>query len=336
MGVTNSGKSSNIAFHTWVTREEKWKAVGHKGITLWMSGLSGSGKSTISVALEQALVQKQAQSYFVYRLDGDNLRFGLNNALGFSPDDRKENVRRVAEVSKLFAEAGAIVVAGLISPYAADRQFARDIHANASLPFMEVFVDAPLKAVEDRDPKGLYKKAREGKIKGFTGIDAPYERPEYAEVHIRTDLHSVTECVNIILDKLDEAGIHLHRTFRPMPEPTEEKSCSGAGAPHGGSLVSTVISDAALKSKLIAEASATLDLSERQACDVALLMFGGFSPLTGFMKKADYDGVVDNMRLANGILFSMPVVLDVPDTSLRGKKVLLKYNGVNMAIMEAE
>merc|ERR1712087_585047 len=103
------------------------------------------------------------------------------------PEDRKENVRRVAETSKLFAEAGAIVIAGLISPYAADRDFAREIHKNSSLPFMEVFVDAPLNAVEQRDPKGLYKKAREGKIKGFTGIDAPYERPESPEVHVRTD-----------------------------------------------------------------------------------------------------------------------------------------------------
>merc|ERR1712190_226390 len=200
----------------------------------------------------------------------------------------------------------------------------------------EVFIDAPLKEVEARDPKGLYKKAREGKIKGFTGIDAPYEAPENPEVHCRTDQLSIMQSANKIMEKLDEAGIHLHRTFRPMPEPTEEKSCSGAGSPHGGALVNTVISDAALKKKLIAEASATIELSERQACDVALLMFGGFSPLTGFMKKADYDGVVDNMRLTNGVLFSLPVVLDVPDTSLRGKKVLLKYKGVNMAVMEAD
>merc|ERR1712176_1444915 len=170
---------------------------GHKGVTLWMTGLSGSGKSTVSVALEHALVHGQPKSYFVYRLDGDNLRFGLNRDLGFSPADRKENVRRVAEVAKLFAEAGAIVIAGLISPYAADRQFAREVHTNASLPFMEVFVDAPLKAVEERDPKGLYKKARAGKIKGFTGIDAPYERPMHAEVHLRTDLTSVPQGVNI-------------------------------------------------------------------------------------------------------------------------------------------
>merc|ERR1719252_515467 len=143
--VKTSGKSTNIAFHSGVPREDKWKAVGHKGITLWMTGLSGSGKSTVSVALEHALVHSQPKSYFVYRLDGDNLRFGLNKELGFTPEDRKENLRRVAEVSKLFAEAGAIVIAGLISPYKADRQYAREIHVNASLPFMEVFIDAPLK-----------------------------------------------------------------------------------------------------------------------------------------------------------------------------------------------
>mmetsp|Transcript_24945 Transcript_24945/g.83225 ORF Transcript_24945/g.83225 Transcript_24945/m.83225 type:complete len:247 (+) Transcript_24945:73-813(+) len=216
-------KSSNIKYHEGLTREDKWKSIGHKGITLWMTGLSGSGKSTISVALEHALVTKQPRPYFVYRLDGDNLRFGLNRDLGFSPEDRKENVRRVAEVSRLFAEAGAIVIAGLISPYAADRAYAREVHANASLPFLEVFVDAPLSTVESRDPKGLYKKAREGKIKGFTGIDAPYDKPESPEVHVRTDLYSVTQSVNIILEKLDENGIHLQTTFRPLDE--NERDC---------------------------------------------------------------------------------------------------------------
>merc|ERR1719377_451938 len=153
--------ATNIKYHEGINREEKWKSVGHKGITLWMTGLSGSGKSTVSVALEHALVHSQPKSYFVYRLDGDNLRFGLNKDLGFTPEDRKENVRRVAEVSKLFAEAGAIVIAGLISPYAADREYAREAHMNSSLPFMEVFIDAPLGVVESRDPKGLYKKARQ-------------------------------------------------------------------------------------------------------------------------------------------------------------------------------
>jgi len=223
--VQTSGRSTNVAYHSGISREEKWKSVGHKGVTLWMTGLSGSGKSTISVALEHALVHNQPKSYFVYRLDGDNLRFGLNRDLGFTPADRKENVRRVAEVSKLFAEAGAIVIAGLISPYVADRAYAREVHKNASLPFLEVFVDAPLATVESRDPKGLYKKAREGKIKGFTGIDAPYEKPENPEVHCRTDLLSVPHSINLILEKLDDAGIHLQRKFRPIPEEQGEGSC---------------------------------------------------------------------------------------------------------------
>merc|ERR1719420_2416770 len=187
-------------------------------MTLWMTGLSGSGKSTISVALERALVQEQSRSYFVYRLDGDNLRFGLNRDLGFTAEDRKQNVRRVAETAKLFAEAGAIVVAGLISPYKADRMFAREVHQNASLPFMEVFIDAPLSVVEGRDPKGLYKKARAGKIKGFTGIDAPYEAPDSPEIHVRTDQNSIFESVNLILEKLDAEGVHLAQSFKPLEE----------------------------------------------------------------------------------------------------------------------
>jgi adenylylsulfate kinase len=215
-------KSTDIKYHTGITREAKWASTGHKGITLWMTGLSGSGKSTISVALEDALVNNQPKAYFVYRLDGDNLRFGLNRDLGFSPEDRKENVRRVAEVSKLFAEAGAIVIAGLISPYAADRAYARQVHANSSLPFMEVFVDAPLATVEERDPKGLYKKARAGKIKGFTGIDAPYEKPENPEVHLNTDQNTITQSVNQILKSLDDAGIHVARHFRPVAEDAGE------------------------------------------------------------------------------------------------------------------
>merc|ERR1712187_248903 len=209
--VKTSGKSTNIAFHSGVPREDKWKAVGHKGITLWMTGLSGSGKSTVSVALEHALVHGQPKSYFVYRLDGDNLRFGLNKDLGFTPEDRKENVRRVAEVAKVFAEAGAIVIAGLISPYAADREYAREVHFNASLPFLEVFIDAPLAVVQKRDPKGLYAKVAEGKIKGFTGVDAPYEKPENPEIHIKTDENSIPQAVNTILNKLDSAGINLPR-----------------------------------------------------------------------------------------------------------------------------
>mmetsp|Transcript_101902 Transcript_101902/g.277021 ORF Transcript_101902/g.277021 Transcript_101902/m.277021 type:complete len:246 (+) Transcript_101902:62-799(+) len=217
-------KSTNIKYHEGISREDKWKHTGHKGITLWMTGMSGSGKSTISVALENALVSNQPKSYFVYRLDGDNLRFGLNRDLGFAPADRKENVRRVAEVAKLFAEAGAIVICGLISPYKADREFAREVHVNASLPFMEVYAEASIEALTKRDPKGLWKKALAGEIKGFTGLDAPYEAPENAEVHVKTETTPVPEAVNMILAKLDEVGINLPRTFRPVStEP--EGSC---------------------------------------------------------------------------------------------------------------
>jgi adenylylsulfate kinase len=218
-------KSTNIKYHEGISREDKWKHTGHKGITLWMTGMSGSGKSTISVALENALVSNQPKSYFVYRLDGDNLRFGLNRDLGFSPADRKENVRRVAEVAKLFAEAGAIVICGLISPYKADREFAREVHTNASLPFMEVYAEASIEALTKRDPKGLWKKALAGEIKGFTGLDAPYEAPENAEVHVKTESTSVPEAVNMILAKLDEVGINLPRTFRPLSTTEPEGSC---------------------------------------------------------------------------------------------------------------
>jgi len=224
-------KSGNILEHNGIPREQRWKSVGHQGVTLWFTGLSGSGKSTISVALEKQLVKRQARPYFVYRLDGDNLRFGLNSDLGFSPADRKENVRRVAEVSKLFADAGAIVVAGLISPYAADRNFARELHKNASLPFLEVFVDAPLDVVEARDPKGLYKKARAGEIKGFTGLDAPYEAPVAPDIHIRSDLMSIAEAVNLILERLDHLGLHLSPEFNMMEDTKNSETCESKPNP---------------------------------------------------------------------------------------------------------
>merc|ERR1712087_215171 len=145
----------------------------------------------------------------------------MGKDLGFTAEDRTENVRRVAEVSKLFAEAGAIVVAGLISPFAKDRAFAREAHLNASLPFLEVFVDAPLSVVQERDTKGLYEKAKKGIVKGLTGYDAPYEAPTNPEIHIQTDKHSVEDGVNIILDKLDEFGIHLQRKFRKIDDREE-------------------------------------------------------------------------------------------------------------------
>ena len=164
--------------------------MGQQGSTIWFTGLSGSGKSTVAVALEQALFSLGKLSY---RLDGDNVRLGINKNLSFSEEDRRENIRRIGEVAKLFGDSGVISLSSFISPYRADREEVRQLHMDAGLNFVEVFVDCPLEEVEKRDPKGLYKKARAGEIKNFTGIDDPYEAPITPEVHLRTDNMSVEE-----------------------------------------------------------------------------------------------------------------------------------------------
>jgi adenylylsulfate kinase len=169
-----------------------------------MTGLSASGKSTLAVVLEQVLLQR---GHHAYRLDGDNIRMGLNKNLGFSAEDRAENIRRIGEVAKLFADAGIITVTSFISPYRTDRDLVRKLHEDAKIPFFEVFVDLPIEVAEQRDPKGLYKKARAGQIKGFTGIDDPYEAPAQAELHLRTDKLSVAESVEHLLDLLEERGV---------------------------------------------------------------------------------------------------------------------------------
>ncbi|MFD3595064.1 adenylyl-sulfate kinase [Nocardia sp. NPDC058640] len=184
---------------TWhrsaVTRTER----GHTGTTIWLTGLSGSGKSTVAVELERQLVAAGRPAYL---LDGDNLRHGLNAGLGFSPADRDENVRRVAEVAALFADSGAVAIVSVISPFAAQRADARTTHADRELPFHEVFVDTPLPECERRDPKGLYAKARAGELPGFTGIGSPYERPEHADLVITPDLGSPSDIATHILREL--------------------------------------------------------------------------------------------------------------------------------------
>ncbi|MDM4769679.1 adenylyl-sulfate kinase [Solimonas sp. SE-A11] len=198
-------KATNVHWHHGqVSREDRNKLLGHKGATLWFTGLSGSGKSTVAVALENALTARGA---LCYRLDGDNIRLGINKNLGFSAADRTENIRRVGEVAKLFVDVGVIALSSFISPYRADRQLARETHEKDSLPFIEVFVDVPLDEAEKRDPKGLYKKARAGEIKNFTGIDDPYEAPENAEIHLRTDQLTLEQEVEVLLKELEKRGI---------------------------------------------------------------------------------------------------------------------------------
>ena len=170
----------NVVWHPGhFDRSERWSALGQAGATIWFTGLSGSGKSTVAVEVEKALIAKGQPAYM---LDGDNLRHGLNGDLGFSAEDRDENVRRVSEVARLFADAGTVSLVPLVSPYRVARDRAREIHAAADVLFYEVFINTPIEICEQRDPKGLYKQARAGKIKGFTGIDDPYEEPLAAEL----------------------------------------------------------------------------------------------------------------------------------------------------------
>ena len=186
---------TNLTIHNFtVSREEREQISGHKGKVLWFTGLSGSGKSTLANALEQKLNSKK---YNTYILDGDNVRMGLNKDLGFSPEDRKENIRRISEVAKLFADSGKIVMTAFISPYIEDRYAARNLIGD---DFIEIFVNTSLDECIKRDPKGLYKKALSGEIKGFTGIDAPYENPLNAEINLIN--MSISESVIEILNFL--------------------------------------------------------------------------------------------------------------------------------------
>ena len=217
-------KATNV---TWqdgeVSREDRFSILRQRAATIWFTGLSGSGKSTIAVALERALFNIGKLSY---RLDGDNVRLGINKNLGFSEEDRKENIRRIGEVAKLFGDSGVISLSSFISPYKGDRDEVRELHEQTGLAFIEVFVDCSLAEAEKRDPKGLYKKARAGEIKNFTGIDDPYEAPVNPEIHLKTDEMTVEEEVQIILDHLQQNGFILKQ---PLTR-AEDQLAAGASS----------------------------------------------------------------------------------------------------------
>ena len=195
-------KATNITWHEGsVTREERHRLLNQKGVTVWMTGLSASGKSTIACILEQMLLHRKKHAY---RLDGDNVRHGLNKNLGFNAEDRAENIRRIGEVAKLFTDAGVIAIASFISPYKKDRDAVRA--SMKSDEFIEVYVSVSLATAERRDPKGLYKKARAGELKGFTGIDDPYEPPEKAEIVIDTETTSAESAAMQILAYLERGN----------------------------------------------------------------------------------------------------------------------------------
>jgi adenylylsulfate kinase len=198
-------RATNITWHEGhVTPEERGQLLKQKGATIWFTGLSGSGKSTIAFTLEHALVQR---GHLAYVLDGDNIRHGLNKNLGFSAQDREENIRRIGEVAKLFADSGIITMTSFISPYRKDRDLVRQLHEAGKLPFIEIHINTPIATCETRDPKGLYKKARAGELKNFTGIDDPYEAPTRPELTIDATHTSPQEAAVLLLKYLEQQGL---------------------------------------------------------------------------------------------------------------------------------
>lgn len=192
--------SDNVTWsHTKVSAGARERAMGHPPLTVWFTGLSGSGKSTVATEVERQLVMEGVAAYL---LDGDNVRHGLNGDLGFTPEDREENIRRIGEVCRLMFDAGLVVLATFISPYARDRARVRELHPGGG--FIEVFVDTPLEVCEARDPKGLYVKARAGTIPDFSGISAPYEAPLSPEIHLHTDGRPLRDCVAEVVEKISE------------------------------------------------------------------------------------------------------------------------------------
>ncbi len=201
--MTDQIKSTNITWHVGdIDREDRERLNGHQSVVLWFTGLSGSGKSTLAHAVENALFERGCRTYV---LDGDNIRHGLNKDLGFSPEDREENIRRIGEVANLFVDAGVIALTAFISPYRSDRDKARAIAGEGR--FCEIYVQCDLSVCEERDTKGLYKKARAGEIPEFTGISAPYEEPTAAELVVNTGPETIEESAAKVLELLKERGI---------------------------------------------------------------------------------------------------------------------------------
>ncbi|XP_032680945.1 bifunctional 3'-phosphoadenosine 5'-phosphosulfate synthase-like [Odontomachus brunneus] len=306
-----------------VSRKKRGQAIGSvggfRGCTIWMTGLSGAGKTSISFQLEEYLVSRGIPAY---SLDGDNIRTGLNRNLGFSKEDREENVRRVAEVARLFADAGVIALCSFVSPFAADRQMAREIHENADLPFFEVFVKASLQVCESRDVKGLYKKARQGIIKGFTGIDQKYDVPSEPDLVVNTENMSVQQSTERVIDFL--------QCKRIIPE-----SC-GVGQP----LELFVSDDRLADVRREITACPALEIGEVDVQWLQVLAEGWAAPLKGFMRENEYLQTLHfNCLYENGaqINQSIPIVLAVnADDKERCSNLdtlVLRYQGRDLAVL---
>lgn len=305
-----------------VSRDKRGQVLGNlrgfRGCTVWFTGLSGAGKTSIAFELEAYLVSRGIPAY---GLDGDNVRTGLNKNLGFSKEDREENIRRVAEVAKLFADSGVVALCSFVSPFAEDREMARKIHKDSDLPFFEVFVDTPLNVCEKRDVKGLYKKARQGSIKGFTGVDQPYEKPETPDLVVKTIDCSVEESMLQVVEILEEHGI--------IP--------SAAKA-------SDMVKELFVPENRVAaarEEAAALSSLEIGVVDLQWLQVlaeGWATPLSGFMREDQFlQSLHFNNLLDSGINQSLPIVLPVQDEEKRRleglSSITLSHQGKNIAIL---
>ncbi|XDV44665.1 hypothetical protein PO909_012910 [Leuciscus waleckii] len=319
---TDMQRATNVVYQAHhVSRSKRGQVVGtragFRGCTVWLTGLSGAGKTTIGFALEEYLV---SHAIPCYSLDGDNIRHGLNKNLGFTATDREENIRRIAEVAKLFADAGLVCITSFISPFTKDRNDARKIHENAGLPFFEVFINASLEVCESRDVKGLYKKARAGEIKGFTGIDSDYEKPEAPELVLKTGELTVNDCIHQLVDLLKEQDIvptgvteEVNELFVP-----ENK-------------LDLVLSDANILP--------TVTITELDLQWVQVLAEGWATPLRGFMREREFLQVLHFGTLLDGgiINLSVPIVLPVSKDDkerLDGYTAFaLEFKGQKVAIM---
>lgn len=315
-------KATNVTFQPGhVTRSKRGQVIGQRGgfrgCCVWFTGLSGAGKTTLSFALEDYLT---AHSIPCYGLDGDNIRTGLNKNLGFTPEDRVENIRRISEVAKLFADAGIVVLSSFISPYARDRKKARKLHESSNLKFFEVFVDTPLEECEKRDVKGLYKKARAGIIRGFTGIDAAYEPPENPDLVMKTAEKSVDECVEQLVNFLQEKDVIPHiigsqvlELFAPDP-----------------------VAAAAEAKELPRLKITQLDLQWLQ-----VLSEGWATPLTGFMREREFlqcqhfACLMDDGMSNQSVPIVLPVEMPDKERLMNKTAFTLVYEGKDVAILRA-
>uniref|UniRef100_A0A0N5C7E2 APS kinase n=1 Tax=Strongyloides papillosus TaxID=174720 RepID=A0A0N5C7E2_STREA len=342
-----STKATNVVFQKHkITRDERamnlGKYGGHRGCTLWMTGLSGAGKTTISFAVEQTLTRLGIPCY---GLDGDNVRHGLCKNLGFKPEDRTENIRRVGEVAKLFADMGIVVLASFISPYQSDRDAAREVHEKDNLPFYEVYVNTSLDVCEKRDPKNLYKKARKGEIKGFTGIDSEYQPPKYPDLIVDSNNSSEEECISKVLEFLYKQNIIPEEAYHEL---------------FTNQVRELFIYDKIDEIKSQSESYKKIDLELTEVEWLQVLSEGWATPLSGFMRERQYlqclhfgqildlkkkctipgeietDNTCD-YPFTEAVSQSVPIVLPIDDKKKdeisKEKNVALYYNGKIVATL---